>query len=435
MLVLTNLEVYQMIQVKRLRTEVVLIVGGALAILFPSGLAFSQAFTPADAIAQGYSQAPHNLLIHPSCVHSVPLGAHIWADQTVTLEDGGFLAHYAECPYPAVSDGPTSGGQDSGSGGGVMPDDIACSPGDTACDNGFASYEEGVGTDGGYAWDYVYSVWYVPEEPSVDAGQSIAFFNDIETLDGTNTIIQPVLEWGLWNLPNSGGWRSWTLVDIVLINGTLYSGDFEPVTVGDEVTGTIVQENATEYEVEWNDLTAGTSWYVYVEQTSSCPSGYVCYTHDYVFDDAESAVMEVHSVGGCDQLPASGNTTFYNVALEQGYPSWNSNVAASGVLNLHQTSPNNSIPILCGDNFAIDAGSFCVPDPYRCSPWVQFSYDSRDGARRAPSHGPRTESARLRLYGHRLVRAACGGAGVGGFVEWRTGALRSVCRQHLPQYV
>ena len=65
MLVLTNLEVYQMIQVKRLRTEVVLIVGGALAILFPSGLAFSQAFTPADAIAQGYSQAPHNLLIHP----------------------------------------------------------------------------------------------------------------------------------------------------------------------------------------------------------------------------------------------------------------------------------------------------------------------------------------------------------------------------------
>jgi hypothetical protein len=304
--------------------------GLALVGLSTYSIAQAQTTSAATADHSGWAQIPGEL-IRPDCVHEIPNGATVeFADGEITGDvtlNGVLIAHYEPCPEAPISTRFP----------GESTENLVNTPG---TGNGWVVWSEWLLKSSDNI-DLMAGTWTVPSNPS-NNGALIYLFNGIEN-STANWILQPVLQYGVNSLKDSGnfwGIASW----LVGTNGWTFVSPLEKVHPGDSISGSMEQETGGSapywYVLAYDNTTGAYSW-IYTHHVSGVQWTY-----------AVAAVLEVKHLSSCDQFPANGNAVFTNSGVDDGYPEYIpiSPLGWHGVIAPDWTGPS------CGFGFFIIDG-------------------------------------------------------------------------------
>jgi len=136
------------------------------------------------------------------------------------------------------------------------------------------------------------ATWTVPSQPYRDDGQVLYLFPGFEDINGTQSILQPVLGWyqGRWTI------ASWNCC----LNGIVTNSPTVGVSTGDKIYGSITNScpPGTRACAAWSvlsvDLSTGGS-----TTLGGTPS------NGQVFNWAFGGVLEAYYVNSCDDYPSS----------------------------------------------------------------------------------------------------------------------------------
>lgn len=227
---------------------------------------------------------------HKSCVHQVPNGAVIDANQNVFL-NGALIAHFDGCAYPAER---TSAAHPK----------ISHSPADSSGapppeTDGWVEYSSAdvpynaQGVD--WLADFIMH-WNVPAAPSSYVGQTIYLFNSMESTSSP-AIIQPVLQYG----PSpAGGGNYWSVASwyVSSVNDVMVTA-LTPVQEGAYLRGEIAPSSGS------CDSSGECFWGITMFLNDSTVLSNLQTWLSERYDTIQKAVLEVYSVTDCSQYPAS----------------------------------------------------------------------------------------------------------------------------------
>jgi hypothetical protein len=237
---------------------------------------------------------------HKDCVFDVGDNATFNDDETVTLEDGSILAIPA-CGHPrfATAEALAAGtggdpvdpnaGIDLGGPDSALPDDPKV--------NGWV--EDGNKFAGAW-YRKMTATWRVPRQPSAHAGQLVYFFPGMEPIP-VNTIVQPVLQWGV---SPAGGGAFWGIASWDC-NSSCPHSSLKRVNVGDTIQGTMTASHcnsvgACTWSITTHDLTNGASTTLVRSANRAMKWAAVA--------------LEAYGITGCNEYPAQSSLTM-NVSV------------------------------------------------------------------------------------------------------------------------
>jgi hypothetical protein len=297
-----------------------------------------------------YAATPHGFF-HPSCMARIEPGETVLPDGSIRTV-AGETRPVAPCTLDRFD--PTGRPMPIGSAG--QPAMRAVPAPASAYDGWVENYSST--TTGPLS--SLSATWVVPATPSAAGdGQTIFFFNGLQALPTTESILQPVLafENGQWSA------TSWNCCK----SGTTYYGNSINVSPGDVIVGTMTGSQCDastgicqSWSIETLDQNTGESA---VLQTQSWGVAL-----NWVF----AAVLEVYGVASCSDLPTSGSLAFDNQAyttVSGGAPS------ANWQLNVGQVSPPCGYGgTAAGSSVTLDFSSAYVGPPPYAAQFVSQSF-------------------------------------------------------------
>jgi len=260
-------------------------------------------------------------LYHRSCVHEVPDGAIVGANGVIRRRDGtAFQVQSCATPGPVSVSG-LGGSLSIGFGSPTLP-------------GPHQSVEDGEASAGtGHTFRYISARWVVPPYPGTPwtSGDHVLFF--FPALENSNTIIQPVLQYG-YN--NEFGGAYWTIASWMCGPDCFHSVP-HTVSVGDVLGGYVEAQGCGGGLCGWLINT--------VDSTQDYATSVGIAAGDFgqandQYTTAFGGTAEVHGLTDCSQWPGGG-FTFSQIAvaneLGSTSPSW---------LH-HVTNPSSDTP-QCG---------------------------------------------------------------------------------------
>jgi hypothetical protein len=246
-----------------------------------------------ETVPEGYVITPAGYF-HPSCVQTLAKGERLLADGRLQHSDGSVEQSAAACNYPRY----TRSGEPVSSLSSSTMENPSLLPEVTGwLEN--ANVSTGSPTK---AYGALIAHWTVPPQPRKNDGQTLFFFPGFEDIDGTQSILQPVLRWagGQWDI------ESWNccLNNIVTESPVVY------VEPGHRIYSSVTSACAsgTLSCSTWNvltlDMTTGES-----TTLSNTPSD------GQVFNWAFGGVMEPYYVISCEDYPPDWQISFEAVRL------------------------------------------------------------------------------------------------------------------------
>lgn len=150
--------------------------------------------------------------------------------------------------------------------------------------------------------------YLVPKAPTHNDDQTIFMFTGSENEPQTD-IIQPVIQWGS---SAAGGGAYWALASWYVGNNYFVSKLID-INVGDMIYGIQTSSHCNK--------TGGCDWVITGKDVTKGTSTTLKYNG---LDAQEHAVvtLEVYGVLECADYPASGSTTFHDLKVDKGTPSW-----------------------------------------------------------------------------------------------------------------
>jgi hypothetical protein len=259
---------------------------------------------PVNELPTDYVHVPGGIVLHKSCVHEIPDGAEVDADERVTLR-GVQVAKHARCNYKAYrSGGPLAGSGAAGRAGPQPP-----STGGWV-ETSWANSTQAMFThmDSGY--------FTVPPNPSSNHGQLLYFFPSLENND---SIVQPVLQWG--DSPAPGDGQMWKFT-----NWRVTCTGVAPNRVCTSAFGTLKSATAGDILYGSMDITAKSAssqtWTVSATNNTTITTATNTFTFATTgnFNSAQAGVLEAYNVADCHDFPnyLSGSTYFSFPTLKQG---------------------------------------------------------------------------------------------------------------------
>jgi hypothetical protein len=225
---------------------------------------------------------------HPSCVRQVARGETLLAGGRILQHADGTLENIAACEYPHYN---------------ARGEIVDATSERTPEINGWVEYFDATTST---SYGLLYGYWTVPPNPTSNDGQILYFFNGLEDVSDTVSIIQPVLAWnGDTMVSNAWSIASWNCCP----SGITWHSSPIAVSSGDAlwgITGTNCggQKSCSTWDITTYDLSSNKS-----TALSNTPS------EGQTFNWAFPAVLEAYNVFQCSDYPPNGSETFYNVAL------------------------------------------------------------------------------------------------------------------------
>jgi hypothetical protein len=239
---------------------------------------------------------------HRSCVHSVPSGAFIDADDNVIV-DGHIVDHHEPCRYRWYRSG------DDGAAATGTP------PTPPTIDGWVESARATAFTNSwGFNWfNDIVGYTIVPRAPRTFASQTVYFFTSLEPVD-RSAVIQPVLGWG----PQPGGGGNFWSAAVWYVNtsGALSHSPLVTVSSGDTILGSL-------QAVSNSCTTAGVcTWQMAMLRNGTLLAVLNVATTE-IFNTAQKAVLEAHNLTACSQYPNQANVAYTNVHVYMPGPQTN----------------------------------------------------------------------------------------------------------------
>jgi hypothetical protein len=164
---------------------------------------------------------------------------------------------------------------------------------------------------GGISWyNQIWTNWTVPNIPSITSPQLLYFFNGLQ---GSRSILQPVLQWGF---SPAGGGPIWAMANwLVYADGTAFHDSIKGVFPGSTITGYV------QLDSRFSCSTSGLAcFYKIGYMTSGGQSSEVTFAAGDIYTQAVDGALEAYSLTTCGQLPNRSSTTFSNLMLSQAGP-------------------------------------------------------------------------------------------------------------------
>ncbi len=254
-------------------------------------------------------------LMHPSCVHQAPDGAHVDAHGYVAAD--GKRTDFPDCAY-APYDVPNAQKP-------LASDSASSVPGGTL--NGWLLNDQAISST------YLTALsnsWTVPAAPThSETGETLIMFGSFTTPEANNMILQPELRW-----TKANGW--FTTAEVFVNGGARcaqwdFQTSYLKAAVGDTIGGHMaiisVTNGVQRWEVSVTDSTNHTS-------TGFTVDGVDCAVGKQVFKAAQGAVLEVHNVSQCNDLPADSVVFSHNL-----YESTSTTILANSMPTTRTFSP------------------------------------------------------------------------------------------------
>lgn len=291
-----------------------------------------------DAAHAGWVHVPGGHLMHPSCVHRVPSGASVDANNDVYVK-GKLYMHIDDCAYKSVDTrkltvAPRLEESDHTPGIGGSGPRVPGLNGWVASSNAaistFILSFENTGETG----------WTVPPAPTTpDDGQVIFFFNSVTPSDN-GWILQPVLQFGVATGvtdvqggsfgDQSIGGAYWQLASWAVSAGGVNAIVSEPVTVnvGDDIYGSGAL-------FDYGSSAGTGDWTIYGIDNTTGGESALTVSMGETFTNMQAGVLEVYGVNTCADLPNAAYTFFAKPAFESA-----SNTSAASVTYDGHTMPS-----------------------------------------------------------------------------------------------
>jgi hypothetical protein len=235
---------------------------------------------------------------HNSCVHLLPNGADVDDNDNVSV-NGEVIAHYNPCAYPVIWSHPEKGGP----------------PPPTIGHQWVESNEQDTGNPG---FNYLFTTFNVPANPTSDDSQTIYFFPAFNNSGQTSyPLLQPVLG---WNASGCEG-QYWCIASTALTSGTnVYQGQVYQVYPGDHITGSMSVTST------WYALGLGPwpHWTISTYDTTTNVGSTLGFNTTYNMLTASPAVLEVANVVQCSDYPSTNQVYFNSIYLGVPNGSWTS---------------------------------------------------------------------------------------------------------------
>lgn len=273
-------------------------IGGVAKISSSVTSAATESYT-AGSIPAGKVMVPGGRLVDKSCVFEVPTDATVTDTHDVIL-NGHVIHRHVPCTPAQMGYSPG----ESPWGSPVQPPSI---------DHAWVTYSwANARTISGLAYfDKLNAYWTIPSKPSNQSFQLLYYFPSFQS---NTEIIQPVLQYG--SNGDFGG-HGWTIAAwYCWSSGCHHSPGLGGPNPGDTINGWINMVSSTVYTIGMRDLTTGT--FTQYNWATTGP-----------FNSVQGGVLEVYSVGTCDEFPPEGTIQFYGETIYQAGPSWNSFVQVS----------------------------------------------------------------------------------------------------------
>ncbi len=249
-----------------------------------------------------YVAFPGGRLLHQSCVHSMPNGAHVAENGDVVAARGDVIEHVEACQYDPILQGNTPTGPNRPQPNGNI-EDVYGHPVSTPWFDGVASQVT------------------VPPSPTkfqIFGGNDVFLWSGlISQLTSNNIVIQPVLQWGQAGQNCSSGGQNWEMqVYYIDINNVGYCGSQQQVNPGDTIT---------EYSLALScpdNTGVNCNWLIaYVLNNTT----YGNYTNQIPvkLDSAVFQSLEAYNLPDCGYFPNTSGTGFLSYWYQPS-PSWNS---------------------------------------------------------------------------------------------------------------
>jgi hypothetical protein len=242
--------------------------------------------TPVDDDAN-YKRVPGGKRFHKSCIHEIPDGAVVEGKSIYV--DGKLVNQVQPCGHPPRTDVsrqlPTLNGWI-----------------ETAVRNATPF--------GGVSWyNQIWTTWTVPSIPAITSPQLLYFFNGLQ---GSHSILQPVLQWGF---SPAGGGPIWAMANwLVYADGTAFHDSIKGVFPGDTITGYVQLD--TNIPCSASGMAC---FYKIGYMTRNGQNSQVTFAAGDIYNQAVDGTLEAYNLTTCDQLPRS-STWFSNVMLLQAGP-------------------------------------------------------------------------------------------------------------------
>jgi hypothetical protein len=233
---------------------------------------------------------------HPSCVRGVASGDTVFADGRVQHADGTVDPAAPVCGYPSY----TARGE------------IITSRSPAA--NGWIETAHTSPTPPpSTSFGNLTATWTVPLAPSNTSSSQLLvyFFPGLQQdLDAQNLIIQPVLGWN--DRQNQGPANAWGIASWIYCTDPNITTHSTPraVNPNDVIVGTISGSNCNPVTLKCSSWTITTQ-----DQTTSTSTTLNVSNYDRKFNLAFEGALEAYNVNTCNQYPANGKLTFFDVAL------------------------------------------------------------------------------------------------------------------------
>ena len=292
--------------------------------------------TAASALAGSKHPAtvPANYVItpfgyfHPSCVNHLAKGDVLQRDEKAIQHANGTSDQIPVCSYPHYrADGEKVTGDERE----FHPPDIS---------HAWVEYASVTTTS---AYGQVYAEWNVPPAPKTNDGQTLFFFNGLEDINDSVTIIQPVLGWNA-DYASAWGIASWNCC----VNGQVNEAPPAPVNSGDLIVGNVYSTCASGKETcdSWDIVTFDFTNGNYSELLGTSNYG-------QTFNWAFGGVLEVWNLVQCGDYPGGGwSVDFFEQYLSNdkfvqiAKPAWKITNGSSGLTpqcNYNGTTPEEVI--------------------------------------------------------------------------------------------
>jgi len=267
-----------------------------------SQAALRPANVPADYVTTPYGY------FHPSCIVEVQPNETVNSDGTI-VDDVGNTRTTSACARPRFD--PAGNDISAGQAGASFQAQPAASTATSVFHGWLGDYNaSNMG-----ALSYISATWEVPPAPAAgNKGQTVYYFNGLQGLPTTESILQPVLAY------SNGHWSatSWNCCK----QGTTVTGNTIAVNTGDVIAGTVMGTNC-------NSAGLCRNWVVQtLDQTTGAVSTLNTASWGVPLNWAFGAVQELYGFTSCNDLPASGSITFNNqiyttTSGANARPSWN----------------------------------------------------------------------------------------------------------------
>jgi hypothetical protein len=260
----------------------------AIALIVRSGTARAQAAsTPVSIDTTGWMHAPGGVLVNPACVYQVPNGSTVRANGDLE-SNGTVITHIPPCPTPLVWTRPVTQGDDASTA-------ITLPPGTTS--QGYVEWWQNQATSGEYS--LLETEFTVPSFPVRESdNQLIYLFPAIQSAGTPVIILQPVLQWGVFQCPTGFSCNIDTPV------GSHSSWTYEAYAVSNQMG-------------------------VFLSQTSISPAAGDTLLGEVEFVEYVNSSTEMWLVAGNDQSNTGLGTTGFFVEVGTSTEPWNQALAAA----------------------------------------------------------------------------------------------------------